>query len=367
MRPYPHLPVLGLVAVCCLGCGEPAPSGGELEVQVGEVGESAPLPYTEAAAIAALPDGRVCLIDSYEHRILCGDRDWSEAVATGQEGEGPGEFSRPLGLADAGGGLLAVVDIRLDRLTLLDGGMRVRGSRRVPGRFIMAGVRGDSVVGVVQRLLPAPSARDRAAALLDSVRVQVVAFPLAGDAATDTGADTTDVVIPAPNDERRGPLIVTAATLDPAGGLLLNISGRAIARIGVGFEGMLPLPELPEETPSAASVERWERGYRRGFGGLPPRDAVQRFRDTPKSPLTPFAPRLDESGRIWIATNRDRETRSYFAVLDSTGASALVPIRDRIVAFDINGDELIALVESEGADGVPVQRLRFYRLARTKS
>ena len=115
-----------------------------------------------------------------------------------------------------------------------------------------------------------------------------------------------------------------------------------------------------------AELEEANRGTQR-FGGLWDREEIERIRNTPKNYHLLFGQeRFDERGRLWIATQRDRDEFSYLDVYDPAEAAFVGSVRvgDRIDGFDLLGSTLVVLVDRrlppDDPDGIPERAVDWY-------
>jgi len=104
-------------------------------VRVGELSEVL-LGRVEAVEVAS--DGSMYLLDGLDHQIHCFAPDGQLTWRVGREGEGPGEYRSPVGLAWAPGGDLWVIDPGLQRATVLDRAGRLVETRRLPSGFVLS-------------------------------------------------------------------------------------------------------------------------------------------------------------------------------------------------------------------------------------
>ena len=114
--------------------------------------------------------------------------------------------------------------------------------------------------------------------------------------------------------------------------------------------------ELPNERDVAAHLGIYRRMADWTGMALPAtevRESEREFRETPKMWfLRGNALVFNGQDRLWVATNRDRDTFSYFDIWVGTGYDGTVQIRDRLMGFDLLGSTLVALVERKpGPDG----------------
>jgi len=106
--------------------------------------------------------------------------------------------------------------------------------------------------------------------------------------------------------------------------------------------------------------------------GIPYSDErLERYRNRPKNyHLQLGSERFDESGNVWIATERDRHEFSYLDVFSAGTLEYLgsIKIRDRLIGFDLVEPMLVTLVERRHAQNdenafIPTRHLDWYDVA----
>ena len=120
------------------------------------------------------------------------------------------------------------------------------------------------------------------------------------------------------------------------------------------------VPEFPNDRDVADYLERMRFG-----GPLPPElleSYEEEYRAKPKNPFLGTRTLVfDGKDRLWYATTRDRDEFSYLDVWVGTTYAGTVRIRDRVMAYDILGSTLVALVERKpGRDGIAVGAIDWY-------
>lgn len=118
-------------------------------LRLGSVNQEGPELFGEAWDVELDQLGRVYVLDRLAKAVRVFDREGRFVRSLGREGEGPGEFSNPFGLAWDRDGNLWVVDVHLRRYSVFDtAGVHLREYRRAvggyswpwPGRFGRGGV-----------------------------------------------------------------------------------------------------------------------------------------------------------------------------------------------------------------------------------
>ena len=134
---------------------------------------------------------------------------------------------------------------------------------------------------------------------------------------------------------------------------------------------LVQAPTYVRQLPNEREVERYLDGCGPGLpspGFFRPTCALDVFRRTPKAYAAPDRYRVDDVGRLWVLTNRDREEFSYLDVFRGSDYSGTVRVRHRGVGFDVLGSTLAVLVErpvgEDDADGLPDRAIDWYDISR---
>ena len=107
--------------------------------------------------VALLADGRVaCVIESYEERVHCVDREGVGVGSFGRKGEGPGEFGGASALVRGDVGTIGVVDFELSRSSVFEPSGAFVSSVSLPGVTFSPVASFDTVVTGVSRRLMMP-------------------------------------------------------------------------------------------------------------------------------------------------------------------------------------------------------------------
>lgn len=129
------------------------------------------------------------------------------------------------------------------------------------------------------------------------------------------------------------------------------------------------------ELPNERDIEQRSEASRPTgrFGGGMSREALEEYRNTPKNyHLLLGEQKFDDRGRLWIATQRDRDEFSYLDVYDPAGAAFVGSVRvsDRIMGFDLLGSTLVVVVERQlspdDADGIPDRAVDWYDVSEVR-
>ena len=105
-------------------------------VRLGSSDEAGPELFGQAWDFELDGYGRIYVLDRMAKDVRVFDPEGAFIRALGGEGEGPGEFQNPFGLAWSGDGNLWVVDVRLSRYSVFDTtGLHLREYRRQVGGY----------------------------------------------------------------------------------------------------------------------------------------------------------------------------------------------------------------------------------------
>ncbi len=331
-----------------------------------EVIGTASVPLSENNQVAVLADGRVaCVIESYEERVHCVDREGGGVGSFGREGEGPGEFGGPAALVRGDRGTIGVMDFELSRFSVFEPSGAFVSSVTVPGVTFSPVGSFDTVVTGVSRPLVMPG-EDDDGPLMNLYEVNIASGETVREEASRG----------APWDVECGRVI--SGIPDPRGGwVFLACGGYLVFDEGAGAEPRVVraptyAEEFPDEREVALRREEIET-LNRSFAelGLEPSESVEEqletYRTTPKRYYLSTSQHLfDDGGRYWVATHRDLHEWSWLDVYENTGYVASVRVRDRMLGFDIVGSTLVVLVERqlgpEDRDGVPDRAVDWYEV-----
>ena len=305
--------------------------------------------------VALAGEDAACVSLRYRKRVHCVDRTGNVLGSFGREGDGPGEFNSVTYLARGPDGSIGVFDWGLSRMTVfMPDGTRVSESRVPPVfspfRSFLSTVFGHSVImGPDPRDGPGPK----------SIRLLEVDLKTGEVLWTRQDLDylDDDGCWPLPGIPRAG----GGWVFKGCRGALYFLDHRdADAASGRLVESPTYVPEFPNDLDVAAYME----GMR--FGGpLPPElqeSYEEEYRAQPKRAfLSDKTLAFDGEDRLWYATSRDRNDFSYLDVWVGTGYAGTVRIRDRLMAYDILGSTLVALVERKpGRDGIEARAIDWY-------
>ena len=332
-----HMRVAAAVAVAAtLCCGtDPAPKP---TVALQPVASTV-VPFSNQHDLAIVDETVLCVTNSYEARVRCLRPDGSLVGVFGRKGEGPGEFSSTPDLLRGPDGTLAAVSD--NRLTLFRPNGHILSETTLPFGHL------------------------RPVALLEAT---VLAQHWGG------GAEVTPVEISLPSGEVlwERPGLDSEVRVECEGGVSLGVSSPsggwtfpACQRELVFFEqrddrapAIIVSPTYAEELPNERDVAEIESIN--SWAAF--QYDVEAYSKAPKRnhlTIRPLA--YDASGRLWVATQRDRRHHSYLDIFVGVEHIGTVRIQDRLMGYDLHGSTLVALVEREpNADGIAYRWADWY-------
>ena len=328
---------------------------------------TASVPWSESDRVTLLADERVaCVIDSYETRVRCVDREGTVVGVFGREGEGPGEFGssdspNSLHLVRGEEGTVGVYDGGLGRFTVFEPSGAYMSEVRVPFMQPRRSF-GTVLTGVVWRgWIP------------DSLMTRYDLNIASGEVLREEASPTGPWGVECGEGNREG----IDGIPDRAGGwVFVGCEGRLIF---VGDTGAATVLSVPTELRDERDMARWEErlAQQSSFDPAVAAEIARRrslvdqtlddYRDQPKPYSLGAEHQLfDAANRYWIATRRDTHEWSYLDVYENAEYVGSVRVRDRLMAFDLLGSTLVALVErqvgADDADGVPDRALDWYEI-----
>lgn len=330
---------------------------------------TAELPLSENGSIALLADEiTACTIDSYEVRIHCVDRAGTTVGIFGREGDGPGEFRRLSRLVGGSEGTVGALDNGASRFSVFEAdGTRVADVPLLPGvAFPLHPVgRFGETVSVLGLSTMDPSV------VLEEAgfgRLQVLA-----EIGIASGELVHKVDLP-PVDAEVACGEIHYGFPDPAGGwVFVACEGHLVFVAEDGATKVIQAPTYTGELPGELDIGEWGEALnslyrasaRYGVSGDP--TALERYRTTPKNyQLLAGQQKFDEEGRLWIATQRDRDKFSYIDIYLPGDATYFGSVRidGRLRGFDLVGATLAVVVERQitpdDPDGIPDRAVDWY-------
>ena len=351
----------GTAAVLILGtssCAGPnARSAQEFVLSLEPLAESR-APYSRSRGIALLSDSVACVVDDYNVEIYCAspqDRLWT----FGRRGEGPGEFRGSLILQPGPEGALAAFDLGLERVTVFQtsstGPTTVLSSSPMPSLIPVTPL-SSTVAGAYYNLQ---------AGMLHQVEAEAT-----------SGRFVWERFVSPELVQCRDGVTSNATTLGighpiPGGGLVfVTCQGQKTVWFANRDDrlpsAVIDSPTYTENYPSERDVATYIQGMKAMTGGAvePSRADLDEFRSKPVPWSRDSGHTVDERGRFWVATTRDREAFSYIDVYEAQAYVGTVRVRHSMVAFDRRGSGLVVLVDRPLRDddpgGVPRRGIDWY-------
>lgn len=363
-RTGPYLLAIALA----LGCG--ADSGDE----AGDLGRTfaperigtAQVPPSADGDVALLSDETIaCVINSYEVQVSCVDRSGSVIGTFGREGEGPGEFESLSDVLGGPDGTVGALDIGNDRFGVYEPSGTLLSEVPLPG----------AAVGLSPIRRFAETLAGVAITVFDPVAMQAGAGPGGYMTLFEVDIASAELVreeeVPPVDAEVECGRILYGFP-GPGGGWVFIACEGHLVFVGVGGEStVVRAPAYTGELPNDRDVaERLEGMKFLATAGIPlDQERLDRYRNAPKNYHLLLGEQIfDEQGRLWIATQRDRNEFSYLDVYDPGEAAFIGSIRvdDRIMGFDLLGSTLVVVVERqlppEDPDGIAARAVDWYDL-----
>lgn len=317
--PSRWLALAGAAAVLVSACGEPAEQD---QVVPLTPFASVPVPLSRNNQVALTDEATACVIDSYEARV-----------------------SKVVGSSD---GAVGVVDFDLGRLQVFHPtGSQLRvAETRVPSIFTPTVPLASTVVGYrIAVLISGPQYYHLELELHDGNVTWERRYP--GSLAGSDCEQEADLY---------------PGTPLPGGGMAFSVcDGRKMAFFADRDDDapiLVPTSTYAEEMPGERDVDQYVAGLRMLFGSEPPSSQVAEYRGRPKRWYRSNAA-VDGEGRLWIATNRDRDEYSYLDVYADREYVGTVRVRDRLMGFDVRGSTLVVVAERAGPS--PSRVVDWYR------
>ena len=327
------------------------------------------VPLSQGGSIALLSDeNTACVIDSYEVQVRCFNRSGDVVGVFGREGEGPGEFGWLLRVVGGPNNTVGTVDQRLHRFSVFEPSGVLKSEVLFPGEANLmnpAGRFATTFAGV-------------SLVTYDAQVILAGAGPGGRDALFEVDLASGEVLrteVPPIDAEVECGMIIHGFP-NPAGGwVYVACEGHIVFVAEDGGVSVLQAPTYTGELPNDRDVDlRRESSRATGrFGGGIDREALEQYENTPKHYHLLFGEeKFDDQGRLWIATQRDRDEFSYLDVYDPVEAAFVASVRvsDRVRGFDLLGSTLVVVVERQLApddpDGIADREVDWYDVSEVR-
>lgn len=314
------------------------------------------VPLSTNGSIALMSnETTACVIDSHEVRVRCVGRGGDVVGVFGREGEGPGEFDTPTWVVGGADSTVGTVDIGLDRFSVFEpsGVLVTEVALREP---LVTPLRRFSTTLVSRAIVISVSAAT--GPVFTSMVLEVDLASGEGETeeipAVDAEVECGEIIYGFPN---------------PGGGWVhVACEGHLVFVAEDGDVTVLQAPTYTGELPNELDIEWWgEVGRSPWRMNMDWDREMEKIRATPKNYHLGFGhQKFDERGRLWIATQRDRDEFSYLDVYDPEEAAFVGSVRvgDRIEGFDLLGSTLVVLVErqlpTDDPAGIPDRAVDWY-------
>lgn len=305
---------------------------------------SSNVPLSKSGDVALVSEDIACVVDSYEFRVHCVNRQRRAVGVFGREGEGPGEFRGPPWVKRGPGGKLAAFDLRSARLTFFEPSGTLVSQTRLPADFYWTDFQADVVLGARLAMLDRTRSEDQP----DLVPMTVDAF--SGEILWER-EDLADAV-------GRDCFNGRVGILNPEGGLVTTACEHEVVFLDhrdAKSATVVAAPNYFEALPNTRDVEAYVEGVISIGGGRVSLSSAQKeayaagYREEPKRWFLggPWSLTFDGENRLWAAITLDRDAFSYIEIWIGTQYAGAVRIRDRLMGYDILGSTLVALVERQ--------------------
>ena len=314
-------------------------NGISAQILVPERTGTVPVPLSTNIHVALMSDETTaCVVDSYEMRVHCVDRSGGVAGVFGREGEGPGEFGSPPGLVGGADNTVGAVDTWLGRFSVFEPSGVLVTEVVLPGAA--------TVVTPIRRFSTTLTSRAMLTGAEPGLRSVVLEVDVAsGEVEMDE--------IPSVDAEVECGRIIYGFPNPGGGWVHVACEGHMVFVAEDGDVAVLQAPTYTGELPNERDLEYWEEVARSTQQKDLPFEVdwdarIEEIRSTPKNYHLVFGQqKFDDRGRLWIATQRDRDEFSYLDVYDTEAAAFVGSVRvsDRIEGFDLLGSTLVVVVE----------------------
>ena len=329
-------------------------------------------PLSDEGEIALAAETTACVIESYEYRVHCINRDDGSVNVFGRAGEGPGEFRDLTHVVRGSGGTIGVIDYALDRLTVFEPSGKRVSEARIPSGINPGVSLGHRLMG--QRLeLESISFRHLELDIASGKTTWQRIFPyrLAAEAGCKPGEGRPlpEGSVPRlPPSLGRGYMFPNHAMLFPGlcRGQMLYLASR-----DDDTSIVIQALTYTAERPSPKDVERYLENCGPAPFAFPATPNMFRlpcyeeeYRRTPKPYSDNARAGIDDHGRLWILTNRDRNEFSYLDIYVGPEYAGTVRVRHWAERFDVLGRTLAVLVDRpvgpDDPDGFPDRGIDWY-------
>ncbi len=327
----PRAKLASLAAIVAVTATASCDSGRvEMPTVVLEPFASTTVPLSDRDDGVLVDENVLCVTNSFEVRVECVARDGSVVGVFGRQGGGPGEFEIAPGLVRGTDGTVGAIS--QNRLTVFEPSGLIVSETRLPVVFLQPAAPFDATIlghhfGGGAELTVVE---------LDVATGDIVWERQVLDANVETECGRVSIGVASPGGGWTFPacqreLVFLEHRDDPTPTIIVS-------------------PTYVEEYPNERDIAQIEHRNSRSFLRLD----VDVYRETPKrNHLRVGSLAYDDHDRLWVATERDRARFSYFDIYVGTDYAGSARVQGRLLAYDLHGSTLVALVEREpDTDGI---------------
>lgn len=308
---------------------------------------TSPNTWATGDAVVLSSDSIACVIDSLELGVLCTERSSDRRMRFGRRGAGPGEFRHPNGILRGPEGTIGVVDLELNRLTIIE---PISGT--LVSEVSLPGIRFAPGVASFSSTLMGTTTEFKAENVaFRGIHNRYVEFAVESGELVWERSFSSDLI---DDGCSKSPFVegMSNGVVSSTGVVVFfRCDGQMVFfadRDDVAGR-LIQSPTYMAELPSERDVEE-HINVLQSVTNFPisVTRAEERYRGRPK--FYSRSATFDDTGRLWVLTTRDQSEFSYLDVYgESLSYTGTIRVRDRVVGFDLNHSTLVVLVDRQDA------------------
>lgn len=308
---------------------------------------TSPNTWATGDAIVLSSDSIACVIDSLDFGVLCTERSSDRRMRFGRRGAGPGEFRHPNGILRGPEGTIGVVDLELNRLTIIE---PISGT--LVSEVSLPGIRFAPGVASFSSTLMGTTTEFKADNVaFRGIHNRYVEFAVESSELVWERSFSSDLI---DDGCSKSPFVegMSNGVVSSTGVVVFfRCDGQMVffADRDDGAGRLIQSPTYMAELPSERDVEE-HINVLQSVTNFPisVTRAEERYRGRPK--FYSRSATFDDTGRLWVLTTRDQSEFSYLDVYgESLSYTGTIRVRDRVVGFDLNHSTLVVLVDRQDA------------------